>query len=214
MKDKLSVNKDVQLKDMESYYAFQAKIYDATRWTFLYGRNAILKKIPIPKDKPVKILEVGCGTGVNMKALAKMYPQAEIVGIDVSGDMLKRAEQNLQAYSNRITLVKKPYQKGDTEYTGMFDVILFSYCLTMVNPHWKELVEQVPNDLKPEGYLAVVDFHNANFNFYRKFMRNNHVNLNGHILPVLQENFKVQYSKVRKGLLGVWEYMLFVGGKK
>jgi S-adenosylmethionine-diacylgycerolhomoserine-N-methlytransferase len=213
MKDRLSTNKDGQLKDMETYYQFQAKIYDATRWTFLYGRHSILKKIPFDRNLPLQILEVGCGTGTNLIQLAKMFPNATLLGLDVSGDMLKIAEEKLSAYKNRVTLIHKPYEQG-TEYTGRFDVILFSYALTMINPQWPDLVAQVPNDLKEDGVIAVVDFHNANFDFYRKFMRSNHVKLDGHILPVLEKSFDTKLSKVRKGLLGVWEYMLYVGGKK
>lgn len=213
MKDKLSTSREVQFKDMKSYYAFQAKIYDATRWTFLYGRNTILKKLPVAKDQPVNILEVGCGTGVNLRKLAQLYPQANLHGIDISGDMLARAKQNLSNYTDRVKLEEKPYDKG-TEYNGMFDVILFSYALTMINPQWKELVAQTPYDLKPDGMIAVVDFHDANFEFYRKFMRSNHVKLDGHILPVLEDSFDTQYKKVNSGLAGVWEYMMYIGKKK
>ncbi|MCU0446277.1 MAG: class I SAM-dependent methyltransferase [Microscillaceae bacterium] len=213
MKDRLSTTKEVQVKDMQSYYQFQAKIYDATRWTFLYGRNAILKKIPFERDAPLQILEVGCGTGTNLIKLAQMFPNATILGLDVSGDMLKVAETKLAPYKNRVTLIEKPYEKG-TEYNGRFDVILFSYALTMINPQWTELVEQAPNDLKDKGVVAVVDFHDANFEFYRGFMRNNHVKLNGHILPVLEKSFDTKLSKVKPGFLNVWQYMLYVGGKK
>ena len=213
MKDKLSTTKEVQVKDMRNYYKFQAKIYDATRWTFLYGRNTVLKKIPIDRNKAIKVLEVGCGTGVNIAAMAKLYPNAQFIGLDVSGDMLDRAAQNLRQYKDRVELVEKPYEQG-SEYNGMFDVILFSYSLTMINPQWIELVDQTPLDLKEDGLIVVADFHNANFNFYRKFMRSNHVKLDGHIFPVLLEKFDAKYAKIKKGFAGVWEYMMFIGSKK
>jgi S-adenosylmethionine-diacylgycerolhomoserine-N-methlytransferase len=213
MSEKLSNNEEGQVKNMQSYYAFQAKIYDATRWTFLYGRNNILKKLPIDRFKPVNILEVGCGTGTNLKHLANMYPNARLVGMDVSGDMLKIAEKKLENFGDRITLLEKPYGE-DNEFENQFDVILFSYALTMINPQWKDLLERVPKDLKSGGIIAVVDFHDANFDFYRTFMKGNHVKLEGHILPVLNEKFTPILSKVKKGLLGVWDYLLFVGLKK
>jgi S-adenosylmethionine-diacylgycerolhomoserine-N-methlytransferase len=77
MKNNLSTNKESQKEDMRNFYAFQAKIYDFTRWTFLYGRSTILKKLPLDRFKPLEILEVGCGTGVNMLQIAKMYPNAK-----------------------------------------------------------------------------------------------------------------------------------------
>jgi S-adenosylmethionine-diacylgycerolhomoserine-N-methlytransferase len=213
MKDRISNNKEGQVENMKSYYAFQAKIYDATRWTFLYGRNAILKKLPLDRFKPVEILEVGCGTGVNLEKLAKMYPNAKLTGMDVSGDMLNVATKRLEKLGDRVTLLEEPYGANE-KFNGKFDAILFSYALTMINPQWEELLAQTPKDLKENGIVAVVDFHDANFEFYRQFMRGNHVKLDGHILPVLEQNFTPLVSQVRKGLLGVWDYMLFIGMKK
>ncbi len=215
MKDKLSTTKEVQWQDMKSYYAFQAKIYDATRWTFLYGRNTIIQKIPLDRQKPWNILEVGCGTGVNLRKLAKVFPKAKLKGIDISGDMLRQAEKNLSAYQDRLVLEEKAYEPGtEVAHEGQFDVILFAYCLSMINPQWKEIVQQAPADLKPEGLVAVVDFHDANYDFYRKFMRSNHVRLDGHILPELENVYQTELSSVKKGLAGVWDYMLFIGRKQ
>ena len=125
-KKEFAHNEEAQVNHMKSYYAFQAKIYDLTRWTFLYGRKTILKQLPFASDAPIEILEVGCGTGVNMVELAKIYPNARITGLDVSGDMLTQAAKNLQQYEDRVVLEEKPYGAND-EYNGKFDLILFSY---------------------------------------------------------------------------------------
>ncbi|TAE19242.1 MAG: class I SAM-dependent methyltransferase [Bacteroidetes bacterium] len=209
-KKEFADNEDVQVDHMRSYYAFQAKIYDLTRWTFLYGRKTILQKLPFDKDASIDILEVGCGTGVNMVELAKIYPNARITGLDVSGDMLTQASKNLKSYEDRITLVEKPYG-GSDEYNGKFDLILFSYSLTMINPQYVDLIHQSKKDIKEGGYVAVVDFHKANFGFYREFMKGNHVKLEGQVLPVLLENFEPVLCKIRTGLVGVWNYLMFVG---
>jgi S-adenosylmethionine-diacylgycerolhomoserine-N-methlytransferase len=203
-------NEEAQVNDMRSYYAFQAKIYDLTRWTFLYGRKTILQKLPFEKDAPLQILEVGCGTGVNMVELAKIYPNAHITGLDVSGDMLTQAAKNLQKFEDRITLEEKPYGASE-EYNGKFDLILFSYSLTMINPQYIDLIQQSKKDVKEGGYVAVVDFHKANFGFYRQFMKGNHVKLEGQVLPVLLENFEPVLCKIKPGLAGVWNYLMFVG---
>lgn len=209
-KKEFADNEDVQVDHMRSYYAFQAKIYDLTRWTFLYGRKTILQKLPFDKDASIDILEVGCGTGVNMVELAKIYPNARITGLDVSGDMLTQASKNLKSYEDRITLVEKPYG-GSDEYNGKFDLILFSYSLTMINPQYVDLIHQSKKDIKEGGYVAVVDFHKANFGFYRDFMKGNHVKLEGQVLPVLLENFEPVLCKINTGLVGVWNYLMFVG---
>lgn len=213
MKNKLSQSEKGQHTDMQNYYKFQAKIYDATRWTFLYGRNLILKLIPLNREANIKILEVGCGTGINLHQLAKIFPKAELTGLDVSQDMIDFAQKKMKKEEHRCNLLAEPYKIGD-ENLESYDVILFSYSLTMINPQWNELILQAKKDLKKGGFVAVVDFHDANYNFYRKFMQSNHVNLSGHLMPFLKENFNTQIAQVKTGLLGVWEYMLYIGEKE
>jgi S-adenosylmethionine-diacylgycerolhomoserine-N-methlytransferase len=47
---------------IERYYRLHSRIYAATRWSFLFGRRAILDDIAAATT-PARILEVGCGTG-------------------------------------------------------------------------------------------------------------------------------------------------------
>jgi len=209
-KKEFAHDEEAQVGHMKNYYAFQAKIYDFTRWSFLYGRKTILQKLPFALDAPIEILEVGCGTGTNMLELAKIYPNAHITGLDVSGDMLAQATKNLQKYGERVVLEEKPYGAND-EYNKRFDLILFSYSLTMINPQYIDLIQQAKKDIKEGGYVAVVDFHKANFEFYRKFMKGNHVKLEGQVLPVLLENFEPVLCKINTGLVGVWNYLMFLG---
>jgi S-adenosylmethionine-diacylgycerolhomoserine-N-methlytransferase len=48
---------------MSGYYAWQSRIYDATRWAFLFGRDALLDDLQLKPGNTV--VEVGCGTGRN-----------------------------------------------------------------------------------------------------------------------------------------------------
>ncbi|MEZ5059258.1 MAG: methyltransferase domain-containing protein [Saprospiraceae bacterium] len=73
---------------MQQYYRFQSKIYDLTRWTFLFGRSSILKHIPYNRIDPFTLLEIGCGTGYNLQKIATNFPNAQLIGMDVSEDMI------------------------------------------------------------------------------------------------------------------------------
>lgn len=44
--------------------------------------------------KPARILDVGTGTGAGAVRLAQRFPEAEVVGVDLSGEMLGQARRN------------------------------------------------------------------------------------------------------------------------
>ncbi|MGB4876086.1 MAG: class I SAM-dependent methyltransferase, partial [Candidatus Competibacter sp.] len=69
------------------YYRWHAPLYDATRWSFLFGRAALIRGIALHR-RPRRILEVGCGTGANLLRLSRWFPDADITGLDLSADML------------------------------------------------------------------------------------------------------------------------------
>ncbi len=203
----------VQNEKMRKYYEWQSKIYDSTRWTFLFGRHKIIQLLPTLLKKEVRILEIGCGTGYNMVKLAKKYKTAKITGLDVSADMIRIAGKNTEKYRNRVELIEAPYTFGDTKWNDSMDIILFSYALTMINPQWKELVAQAKTDLKEGGTIGVVDFYDSRFQWFKNHMGNHHVKMEGHILPVLEESFDTVNKEVRPAYGGVWHYFLYVGKK-
>lgn len=216
MKNAISFTENAteQNQTMRRYYKLQSKIYDATRWTFLFGRNRILQLLPFPNNAPIHILEVGCGTGYNLQKLASIYPNAHLSGLDVSGDMIDQSKKNTKEFVNRVTLVEKPYMRGETQFTDKVDVILFSYSLTMINPQWKDLLAQAHHDLKPGGAIAVVDFYDSKNEWFKSHMGNNHVRMDGHLMPVLRGDFEPLVEEVKAAYSGIWEYFMFVGKKR
>ncbi|MEL6356870.1 MAG: class I SAM-dependent methyltransferase [Bacteroidota bacterium] len=196
---------------MTGYYRFQSKIYDATRWSFLFGRKRLVRKLPIDTDAEINILEVGCGTGANLLGLAKRFPKAQLIGIDVSEDMLRLSAKKTQPFANRVTLLEGYY--GQLPLPTQPDVIIFSYCLTMVNPGWDKLIEQAYLDLNPGGLIGVTDFHASAVPGFKRHMGNHHVRMDGHLLPVLEQRFTSLQSEVKKAYGGVWEFLHFVGRK-
>ncbi len=198
---------------MQQYYKLQSKIYDSTRWSFLFGRDRILKAIPFSPSDEFQLLEVGCGTGYNLKRLASLYPKASLTGLDVSSDMIDLSRKNTRSYAERVTLLQQPYEDKDSEWTGQVDAVLCSYALTMINPQWESLIHRAHQDLKPGGIMAVVDFHYSAVPAFKAHMANHHVRMDRHLLPLLEQLFTTEVSQVKKAYLGLWEYVTFVGRK-
>ena len=63
-----------------------------------FGRDYFAQyKIDIVKEKiknsPKRILDFGCGDGLSCELLKKVFPQAEVVGVDVSEESIKIAKE-------------------------------------------------------------------------------------------------------------------------
>lgn len=195
-------------EQVRNYYKFHSYVYDISRWTFLFGRNKILKMIP-PLPPQARILEIGCGTGRNLRRLQNQYPDAQITGVDLSSDMLKVAKKRVKG-TKQIRLINADFLSDDLELKS-FDLILLSYSLTMFGQQADSILERISQNLKPGGYVAVVDFNTSPAEWFRKWMNLNHVDFSGTFLPLLQQKFDVVETEVNEVYLGLWNYFLFVG---
>src|SRR5258708_27589974 len=146
---------------MDRMYRHQRYIYDATRKYFLLGRDGLIRDLPVsPGDH---VLEIGCGTGRNLIALARRHPEVRLYGIDASAPMLDTAGQAIAraGLAQRIRLARglgeelEPLTMFGLEQP--FDAIVISYALTMI-PAWPAVVDAALAHLRPGGRLAVVDF--------------------------------------------------------
>lgn len=193
---------------LEQYYRFHSRIYDATRWTFLFGREPLLNRLPALPPQP-RIMEIGCGTGHNIERLGEHFPDARILGVDLSEEMLEVAQQKLEERP-QVKLCQASYG-GQSLDEDPFDLILLSYSLTMIGDQVQDVLEQISRDLASNGHIAVVDFHTSPFGWFRRWMEINHVDLSGHLLPLLKENFQPVESEIKPAYLGLWSYFLFIG---
>jgi S-adenosylmethionine-diacylgycerolhomoserine-N-methlytransferase len=198
-------------ESLAGYYRLHSKFYDLTRWSFLFGRSSLVQRIT--KEKvPDRILEVGCGTGTNLAGLANAFPTAELFGLDLSEDMLQKAASKLASHGARTRFLHQAYNEP-VRNGQPFDLILFSYSLSMFNPGWEQALDAAGEDLSESGIVAVVDFHNTPFDFFARWMAMNHVRLGSHLLEGLRERFKPLYDQSRAAWLGVWRYFQFIGTK-
>lgn len=205
---------DRQVKAIQRFYRLHARLYQSTRWSFLFGRKRLINALHLPPSSEGTVLEVGCGTGHNLFRLAKRHPDLRLIGVDVSPDMLRIARQKLQRFSRRVLFIEKPYAPGPFALLSPPpDAILFSYCLTMFNPGWEGAIERAAGELAPGGLMAAVDFHGTPFARFRRWMTGNQVRMDGHLLPAFENRFTTVYKEVRKAYGGLWTYFLFIGKK-
>ena len=109
----------------------------------LWALDAALAGVPPPR----RVLDLGTGTGVVAIALAERYPEAGIVGIDLSPGMIDEARRQLPAeLADRVG-----FEVGDasalTASDGDFDLVVLSNMI----PFFDELARV----LAPGGTLAL-----------------------------------------------------------
>lgn len=144
---------------MDRVYRHQRHVYDLTRKHYLLGRDHLIDRLEPPAGSHV--LELGCGTGRNLIAAAKRYPDARFHGVDISGAMLATARRSIAVagLDGRIHLVQGDATRVDPALFGLqrFERIFFSYSLSMI-PAWRQALGQGAELVAPGGRLSLVDF--------------------------------------------------------
>jgi len=147
---------------MNRMYRLQRHIYDATRLYYLLGRDRMIANLR-PADG-AKVLEIGCGTARNLVHAARLYPNAQFFGIDVSTEMLTSAIAAISraGLAGRIKVAHGDATDAQPQKlfaVSSFDDVMISYSLSMI-PDWRRVLNAAADNLKPGGRLHVVDFGN------------------------------------------------------
>ncbi|MEZ5840793.1 MAG: class I SAM-dependent methyltransferase [Hyphomicrobiales bacterium] len=145
---------------MDRVYRYQRHIYDATRKYYLLDRDRLIAELQPPAGG--RVLEVGCGTGRNLVAVARRYRDARVHGFDISLEMLESAAGAVEKAGlvGKVRLAHGDATKTDPRRTfnvGGFERIYFSYTLSMI-PDWRAALDQMVDALAPGGSLHIVDF--------------------------------------------------------
>lgn len=199
-------------QQLERYYSFHSRIYDATRWAFLFGRNKLVTECLalFSGDQPT-VLEIGCGTGMLLKRLLDQHENMRGIGLDLSADMLNRADNKLYSYSTRYSLKQADYQQYQP--TTTIQGIITSYALSMMGQQAYRIIPKIYDDLEPDGYVGIVDFHSTPFSFFERWMNFNHVSFHLDLRNYLNRYFdEVRYER-RPAYFGLWEYVMYIGKK-
>jgi ubiquinone/menaquinone biosynthesis C-methylase UbiE len=85
---------------------------------------------------PQNILEIGCAEGAHTLMLARAFPEASILGVDISENAVKRAKQNCE-YCQNVNIIEADIIelfKQDHFPENTFDVIIQSELLYYLFP--------------------------------------------------------------------------------
>lgn len=146
---------------MDKMYRYQRHIYDFTRKYYLLGRDKLLHSMAKEVPEHAHVMEVGCGTARNLRKFLKQRPDLNLYGLDASQEMLNTAIAKLNPEEKQKIVLHQGFAQNfhyqDSGQDEAFDAIFFSYSLSMI-PVWRESIAVGLDNLKPGGYLYIVDF--------------------------------------------------------
>jgi len=114
-------------------------------------------------ERPVAILDLGCGDLTPILSMLANVPLRQYVGIDESDAALALASQRLQALHVPSRLIKGDLLASLAEIEDSFDIILASFSLHhLADPADKRrTLEAARQHLDPEGFFALIDVFSA-----------------------------------------------------
>lgn len=121
--------------------------------------DRVIERLGYIKYKPRRILDVGTGTGVCAKALAKQYPKADVHTLDIAHNMLQHARRRMswwQKLRRRHTYINADAESlplADASVDMIFSNLAIQWCLEP-----EQLFKEFRRILAPGGMLIFTTF--------------------------------------------------------
>jgi 2-polyprenyl-3-methyl-5-hydroxy-6-metoxy-1,4-benzoquinol methylase len=122
-----------------------------------YFEDDFLPYVPPAEFEGKRILDFGCGSGSSTMVLARMFPRSEIVGVELSPELLELARRRKDFYGYRnLTFLLSPAGTTLPEGLAPFDFVVLSAVFEHLLPaERKNLMPQLWALVKPGGVLLV-----------------------------------------------------------
>ncbi|MSQ59995.1 MAG: class I SAM-dependent methyltransferase [Betaproteobacteria bacterium] len=104
------------------------------------------------------LLEVGCGTGNLLLQLAKNFPLAKCVGVDIDRDSLSVAREKIKGAGLEGRAQAREGTVASVTQAGSFDAVVMVEVLHEISPEIRPaVVIEAGAALRPGGWIVIVD---------------------------------------------------------
>jgi len=112
------------------------------------------------EQKPMKILDIGCGAGLNTISYSKYYPDAEVYGIDVARGLLRWGHAKAESERQRVHFIQM--NSAEMEFAdSSFDMVISTIWGHETTPSiLRNSISEIWRVLKPGGISFHLDVTN------------------------------------------------------
>ena len=143
--------------------------------------SELVNALQFEKDKPIKVLDLGCGTGHGLSLVLERFPNSKVIGVDFSARMIQACSKLIDRFGDRVNLVEADFTSLD--FDGSFDAVISAMAIHNVysDDNKATLFEKIYSTLNPGGYFVNGDFVKGETEFaqlhtkklYKLFVENN-----------------------------------------
>jgi tRNA (cmo5U34)-methyltransferase len=147
----------MDVKQVQDHFEEEALEYDKAilRIVPFYHEQheIILQILPFEKESPLKILDLGCGTGVLSHVLLRNFPRAQLLAWDLASNMLETCKQNLASNLDRVTFRQGDF--GNEDIGSGYDLVVSGFATHHLDDAGKQdLYTRIFRSLKPGGLFV------------------------------------------------------------
>lgn len=116
--------------------------------------QVMLDMIDFPRNASIKVLDLGCGTGVLSYLVLKNFQQANVVAFDFAENMLTACQKNLSAYQDKVK-----FKQGDFAVDDIgsdYDLVISGLAIHHLDADGKQaLFKNLFSKMNPGSLLLI-----------------------------------------------------------
>ena len=147
----------MEMERMEDFFAARVESYDEHMLTNVQGiEEAYERMAALLPENTVSLLDLGCGTGLELASIFSRFPNLQLIGIDLTQAMLDKLTQK---YSSRhITLVCGDYFTVDFGARRFDAAVSFQTMHHFTHEEKRNLYRKIRRAIHPGGVYVEADY--------------------------------------------------------
>ncbi len=142
----------VIMDKIQQHFEEEARDFDRIILTLIPDYNqmveALVAAMPFRSDAPVRVIDLGCGTGTVSQGVLDAFPNAQVTCLDLAENMVAMAQSKLAPYPH-VRFIVGDFATFDGEYDAVISSLALHHLAT--NEDKKHFYQRIHARLRPGG---------------------------------------------------------------